>query len=119
VQDAAGHCLLHVEHILNQDPDPQAAIRLAKRMIVDGRMPSPEQALHQLRQRNEQRNVQRTKTRANKQTKQTKTPAKTGTNKQEQEPEPLGDLIIGDITARPEPMPVIEDRKLVVRSRGD
>lgn len=44
VQDAAGRCLTHVEHIVGQDKDPQAAIRLARRMIVDGRMPSPEQA---------------------------------------------------------------------------
>jgi hypothetical protein len=48
VQDAAGHCLTHVEHIVGQDRDPQAAIRLAKRMIVDGRMPTPERALAQL-----------------------------------------------------------------------
>jgi hypothetical protein len=36
VQDAAGQCLTHIEHIVGQDRDPQAAIRLAKRMIVDG-----------------------------------------------------------------------------------
>jgi hypothetical protein len=51
VQDAAGHCLTHVEHIVGQDKDPQAAIRLAKRMIVDGSMPTPEQALDALRER--------------------------------------------------------------------
>jgi hypothetical protein len=51
VQDAAGHCLMHVEHIVGQDRDPQAAIRLAKRMIVDGRMPAPEEALRQLKER--------------------------------------------------------------------
>src|SRR5262249_32286237 len=44
IQDAAGQCLAHVEHIVGQDRDPQAAIRLAKRMIVDGRMPAPEEA---------------------------------------------------------------------------
>jgi hypothetical protein len=44
VQDAAGHCLTHTEHIVGQDRDVQSAIRLAKRMIVDGRMPSPEDA---------------------------------------------------------------------------
>jgi hypothetical protein len=49
VQDAAGHCLIHVDHIVGQDCDPEAAIRLAKRMIVDGRMPSPEQALASLK----------------------------------------------------------------------
>src|SRR5262245_48773219 len=37
IQDAAGHCLAHVEHIVGQDRDVQAAIRLAKKMIVDGR----------------------------------------------------------------------------------
>jgi len=53
VQDAAGHCLTHVEHIVGQDRDPQTAIRLAKRVIVDGRMPTPEEALQQLRERQE------------------------------------------------------------------
>jgi hypothetical protein len=48
VQTAAGHCLAHVEHIIGQDRDAGAAIRLAKRMIVDGRMPTPEQAQAQL-----------------------------------------------------------------------
>jgi hypothetical protein len=48
IQDAAGHCLLHVEHIVGQDRDVQTAIRLAKRMIVDGRMPTPEEARRQL-----------------------------------------------------------------------
>lgn len=54
IQDAAGHCLTHVEHIVGQDRDVQTAIRLAKRMIVDGRMPSPEQAHQQLEGRKEQ-----------------------------------------------------------------
>jgi hypothetical protein len=44
IQDAAGHCLAHVEHILDQNRDVETAIRLAKRMILDGRMPTPEQA---------------------------------------------------------------------------
>jgi hypothetical protein len=51
IQDAAGQCLTHVEHIVGQDRDVQTAIRLAKRMIVDGRMPAPEQAHHRLEQR--------------------------------------------------------------------
>ena len=34
VQDAAGHCLTDVEHIVGHDRDASAAIRLAKRMIV-------------------------------------------------------------------------------------
>ena len=48
VQDAAGQCLTHLEHVVGHDRDPGAA-RLTKRMIVDGRMPAPEQALAQLR----------------------------------------------------------------------
>src|SRR5262249_62210865 len=48
IQDAAGHCLAHVEHIVGQDRDVQTAIRLAKRMIIDGRMPTPEGARAQL-----------------------------------------------------------------------
>jgi hypothetical protein len=106
IQDAAGHCLAHVEHIVGQDRDPQAAIKLAKRMIVYGRMPSPEQALHQLRQRNAQRT-----------NKQAKTQAKTRTKKREKKPEYLGELIVGDlVTARSEPMPIVEDRKPVACS---
>jgi hypothetical protein len=50
IQDAAGHCLTHVEHIIGADRDVQTAIRLAKRMIVDGRMPTPEEAGRQLEQ---------------------------------------------------------------------
>jgi hypothetical protein len=48
IQDAAGRCLTHVGHIVGQDRDPQTAIRLAKKMIVDGRMPTPEEARAQL-----------------------------------------------------------------------
>ncbi len=51
VQDAAGQCLAHAEHIVGQDRDPQTAIRLAKRMIVDGRMRTPEEAHQQLNER--------------------------------------------------------------------
>jgi len=47
IQDAAGQCLTHVEHIVGQDPDVQTAIRFAKRMIVTGTMPAPEEALRQ------------------------------------------------------------------------
>ena len=50
IQDAAGQCLTHVEHIVGQDRDVQTAIRLAKRMIVDGRMPTPEDAEQQLKE---------------------------------------------------------------------
>jgi hypothetical protein len=44
IQDAAGCCLTHVESIVATVADPAEAIRLAKRMIVDGRMPTPEDA---------------------------------------------------------------------------
>jgi hypothetical protein len=54
IQDAAGHCLTHTEHIVGQDRDVQTAIRLAKRMIITGTMPTPEEAHRQLRQRLEQ-----------------------------------------------------------------
>ena len=51
IQDACGHCLTHTEHIHATAADPQGAIRLAKRMILDGRMPTPEQAAQQLKER--------------------------------------------------------------------
>jgi hypothetical protein len=51
IQDAAGHCLTHVESIVGQDRDVETAIPLAKRMIVDGRMPTPEQAQERLCER--------------------------------------------------------------------
>jgi hypothetical protein len=44
IQDCCGQCLMHVASIVGQDVDMQKAIRLAKRMIVDGRMPTPEEA---------------------------------------------------------------------------
>lgn len=97
VQDAAGQCLTHVEHIVGQNIDASAAIRLAKRMIVFGEMPSPEAAHTQLRAEQERA---RAKTRAKR---QTKTQAKTQTKK----PEYLGELIVGDLTARSEAVPVV------------
>jgi hypothetical protein len=57
VQDAAGHCLAHVEHIVGENRDVETAIRLAKRMIVDGRMPTPEQARAQLEQKRERKRL--------------------------------------------------------------
>jgi len=57
IQDAAGHCFTHVDHIVGQDKDPQTAIRLAKRMIVDGRMPTPEEAHRQLRREQERQRL--------------------------------------------------------------
>jgi hypothetical protein len=44
IQDCCGQCLAHVESIVGQDLDMRTAIRLAKKMIVDGRMPTPEEA---------------------------------------------------------------------------
>jgi hypothetical protein len=89
VQTAAGECLAHVEAIVGQNPDPGAAIRLAKRMIVDGSMPSPEEAHAQL------------------QAEQERARAKPRAKNRKQEHEPLGQLIIGDITARSEAVPVV------------
>jgi hypothetical protein len=57
IQDAAGHCLAHVEHIIDQNIDVQTAIRLAKRMIVDGRMPTPEEAQAQLKREQERKRL--------------------------------------------------------------
>ena len=89
VQDAAGHCLTHVEHIVGQNIDAQAAIRLAKRMIVSGEMPSPEEAHAQLRAEQERAR------------------AKTRAKNRKPERKPLGQLIVGDITARSEAVPVV------------
>jgi len=51
IEDGVGQCLAHVEHIHGEDRDAQTAIRLAKKMIRDGRMPTPEQAIETLRRR--------------------------------------------------------------------
>ena len=51
IQDCCGMCLAHTESIVGQDRDVQTAIRLAKKMIVDGRMPTPEQARQRLKER--------------------------------------------------------------------
>jgi hypothetical protein len=99
IQDAAGHCLTHVEHIVGQNIDAQTAIRLATRMIVDGSMPSPEEAHAQLGAEQERA---RAKTR-------TKPRAKNRKLERKQEHEPLGQLIVGDITARSEA--VLVERK--------
>jgi hypothetical protein len=48
IQDAAGHCLLHIEHIVGENPDVGKALRIARRMIVDGTLPTPEEARAQL-----------------------------------------------------------------------
>lgn len=51
IEDAAGHCLAHCEHIHGDNIDRPTAIALAKRMILDGRIPPPEEARRQLRER--------------------------------------------------------------------
>ena len=51
IEDGVARCLAHVEHIHGKDPDPAIAVRLAKRMIRDGRMPTPEEAQEALQQR--------------------------------------------------------------------
>jgi hypothetical protein len=50
VQDAAGHCLAHCEHIVGTNIDQRAAVALAKAMIRGGRMPTPEEAERRLRE---------------------------------------------------------------------
>ena len=51
IEDACGHCLAHCEHIHGDHIDRSSAIALAKAMIRDGRMPTPEEAERQLRER--------------------------------------------------------------------
>jgi hypothetical protein len=53
IQDASGRCLAHCDAIHGQDVDAQTAVALARRMIIDGRMPTPEEADEQLRERQE------------------------------------------------------------------
>jgi hypothetical protein len=57
IQDAAGQCLAHEEHVVGMDKDPQAAIRLAKRMIVNGTMPTPEEARARLKLEQERKRL--------------------------------------------------------------
>jgi hypothetical protein len=51
IQDASGRCLAHCDAIHGHDVDAQAAVALARRMIVDGRMRTPEEARDQLTKR--------------------------------------------------------------------
>jgi hypothetical protein len=50
IQDSEGRCLLHCDHIVGTNIDQRAAVALAKAMIRDGRMPTPEEAERQLRE---------------------------------------------------------------------
>jgi hypothetical protein len=54
IQDGSGRCLAHCDAIHGQDVDAATAVRPAKRMIVDGRMPTPEEAQQQLEERLEE-----------------------------------------------------------------
>ena len=51
VQDASGRCLAHCDAIHGENVDAQTAVKLAKAMIRDGRMPTPEDAQQQLEER--------------------------------------------------------------------
>jgi hypothetical protein len=51
IEDGIGRCLAHVDHIHGEEKDAQVAIRLARKMIRDGRMPTPEEAHKTLRHR--------------------------------------------------------------------
>jgi hypothetical protein len=51
VQDASGRCLAHCDAIHGENVDAQTAVKLAKAMIKDGRMPTPEDAQVQLAER--------------------------------------------------------------------
>jgi hypothetical protein len=49
IQDACGHCLAHCDHVHGEHIDQRTAIDLAKAMIRDGSMPTPEEAEQQLK----------------------------------------------------------------------
>jgi len=51
VQNASGRCLAHCDAIHGEHIDAPTAVQLAKAMIRDGRMPTPEDAAHQLHER--------------------------------------------------------------------
>ena len=51
VQDASGRCLAHCDAIHGQHVDAATTVALAKRMIRDGTMPTPEDARQQLKDR--------------------------------------------------------------------
>jgi hypothetical protein len=51
IEDGVGQCFAHVEHIHGEDVDAERALRLARRMIRDGRMPTPEQSQARLREK--------------------------------------------------------------------
>jgi hypothetical protein len=64
VMDGSGRCLAHCDAIHGSDIDAQTAITLAKRMIVAGSMPTPEEAREALNERlaaDEQHNSEQTR----------------------------------------------------------
>src|SRR5262249_2627633 len=58
IQDACGHCLAHCEHTHATHLDQRQAIALAKAMIRDGRMPTPEEARWNREERQRQQQEQ-------------------------------------------------------------
>jgi len=57
IQDGSGQCLAHCDAIHGQDVDAQTAVALAKRMIIDGTMPTPEDAVAARRERERERDL--------------------------------------------------------------
>jgi hypothetical protein len=51
VQDASGRCLAHCDAIHGENIDAASAVQLAKTMIRDGQIPTPEEAERQLKER--------------------------------------------------------------------
>ena len=51
IQDGSGRCLAHCDAVHGQDIDAQTAVKLAKAMIRDGRIPCPEDDHDQLAER--------------------------------------------------------------------
>jgi len=51
IQDASGRCLAHCDAIHGENIDAATAVQLAKTMIRDGRIPTPEEAVRQLEER--------------------------------------------------------------------
>jgi hypothetical protein len=51
IQDASGRCLAHCDAIHAENVDATTAVQIAKSMIRDGRMPTPEEAERQLEDR--------------------------------------------------------------------
>jgi hypothetical protein len=61
IEDSAGECLAHPDCIVGKVESKEAAIAIAKEMIRDGRMPDPETAEKNRRDRLKQRREKRAK----------------------------------------------------------